>query len=83
MGTITKRQDKNGKYRFLAQIRIKRKDLPNFTKSKTFSKESLAKEWIKKVEAEIELNPDLLKHPAYPCLKGKASQIGENTCFLP
>lgn len=35
MGTITKRQDKNGKYRFLAQIRIKCKDLPNFTKSKT------------------------------------------------
>lgn len=63
MGTITKRQTKDGKYRYRAQVRVSQQGLPNFTKSKTFSKESLAKEWIKKIEAEIELNPDLLKHP--------------------
>ena len=55
MGTITKRQTKDGKYRYRAQVRVSQQGLPNFTKSKTFSKESLAKEWIKKIEAEIEL----------------------------
>lgn len=31
-----------------------------FQKSKTFTKELLAKEWIKKLEAEIQINPDIL-----------------------
>lgn len=60
MGTITKREDSNGKVRFRAQVRVQRKDLPVFQKSKTFTKESLAKEWIKKLEAEIQINPDIL-----------------------
>lgn len=60
MGTITKRVDSNGKVRFRAQVRVQRKDLPVFQKSKTFTKESLAKEWIKKLEAEIQINPDIL-----------------------
>ncbi|MHA3078608.1 hypothetical protein [Acinetobacter sp. ANC 5502] len=60
MGTITKRVDSNGKVRFRAQVCVQRKDLPVFQKSKTFTKESLAKEWIKKLEAEIQINPDIL-----------------------
>lgn len=63
MGTITKRSSKDGKPRFRAQVRIKRMGFPSFTKSKTFSREILAKEWIKRLESEIEINPDILTKP--------------------
>ena len=60
MGTITKRTNPSGETRFRAQIRIKKQDYPDFTESRTFSKKSLASEWIKKREAEIEANPEIL-----------------------
>lgn len=60
MGTITKRTTKNGKIRYVASVRQNRKG-NNFSQSKTFSKESLAKEWIKKTEAELELNGNIAK----------------------
>lgn len=60
MGTITPRTNADGKTRYRAQVRVQRKGYPPFVKSKTFSKESLAKEWIKKLEAEVEVNPDIL-----------------------
>ena len=50
MGTITKRTTTNGKIRYVASVRQNRKG-NNFSQSKTFSKESLAKEWIRKTEA--------------------------------
>ena len=52
MGTIAQRTTADGKTRFRAQIRISRKGLPPFIKTRTFPKESLAKEWIKRIEAE-------------------------------
>lgn len=60
MGTITTRKDKSGQTRYRASIRINRKDMPTHSESKTFSQKSLATAWIKKREAEIELNPDIL-----------------------
>ena len=64
MGTITKRKTKDGKStRYTATVRIQRQGMPNFTKSKTFSTQALAKEWIKRLESEIEINPELLSKP--------------------
>lgn len=60
MGTITKRKNKDGTVRFRGVIRINREGYPPFTQSRTFSKKSLADAWIKKREAEIERNPDIL-----------------------
>lgn len=63
MGTITKRTAKNGKVSFLATVRQSRQG-NNFSQSKTFSKESLAKEWIKKTEALLELGGNIAKKPS-------------------
>lgn len=60
MGTITKRTNPSGEVVYRAQIRITREGYPNFSESRTFSKRSLATAWIKKREAEIETNPDIL-----------------------
>lgn len=60
MGTITKRITSTGEVRYRAQVRIKRKGLPDFTESKTFSKKSLASEWVKKRESEFERDPEAL-----------------------
>lgn len=63
MGTITKRTAKNGKVSYVATVRQSRQG-NNFSQSKTFSKESLAKEWIRKTEAELELNGNIGKKPS-------------------
>lgn len=60
MGTIAERKTADGKSRFRAQIRVNRKGLPPFIKTRTFAKESQAKEWIKRFEAELLLNPAML-----------------------
>ncbi|MFK3999809.1 tyrosine-type recombinase/integrase [Psychrobacter namhaensis] len=60
MGTITKRKNKDGTIRYRGVIRIDRDGYPPFNQSKTFSKKALADAWIKKREAEIERNPDIL-----------------------
>lgn len=54
MGSITKRIAKNGKISYVATMQQSRQG-NNFSQSKTFSKENLAKEWIKKVKAELDL----------------------------
>ncbi|MEB3753801.1 tyrosine-type recombinase/integrase [Acinetobacter sp. MD2(2019)] len=64
MGTIAERITTDGKTRYRAQIRITRKGLPPFIKTRTFAKESLAKEWIKRLEAEILINPAILNPEA-------------------
>ena len=58
MGTITKRITSKGEIRYRAQVRIKRVGLADFTESRTFSKKSLATEWIKKRESEFEADPE-------------------------
>jgi hypothetical protein len=63
MGTVTKRQIKDGTTRYRAQVRVQRQGYPEFKKSKTFSKKSLAEEWIKRTEAEIELHPEKMLNP--------------------
>lgn len=60
MGTITKRTNPSGAVVYRAQIRIKKADAPAFSESKTFTKKALAVEWLKRREAEIEANPDIL-----------------------
>lgn len=60
MGTVSQRKNKDGTIRYRAEIRIAKEGQPKFSESKTFSKKSLAESWIKKREAEIELNPELL-----------------------
>ena len=64
MGTVTKRQLANGTTRYRAQVRVQKEGYPPFKTSKTFSKKSLADEWIRKTEAEIELNPEKMLNPA-------------------
>ncbi|WP_336957499.1 site-specific integrase [Acinetobacter johnsonii] len=59
MGTVTKRITSKGEVRFRALIQVRKQNV-NFTESKTFSKKTLAETWIKKREAEIELNPGIL-----------------------
>ena len=60
MGTITKRTNPSGEIKYRAQIRIKRSGMPDYSESKTFSKKTLASEWIKRRELEIEANPDII-----------------------
>lgn len=60
METITKRTNPSGEIRYRAQIRIKRSGMPDHSESKTFSKKPLASEWIKRREAEIEANPEII-----------------------
>lgn len=60
MGTIAKRPTKNGKISYTATVRQIRQG-NYFSQSKTFSKENLAKEWIRKIEAELELNGNIAK----------------------
>ena len=72
MGTITKRTNPSGEVVYRAQIRIKKADIPAFSESKTFTKKALATEWLKRREAEIEANPDILfgeKKKSIPTLK--------------
>ncbi|PKF31903.1 tyrosine-type recombinase/integrase [Acinetobacter proteolyticus] len=64
MGTVTKRTQADGTTRYRAQVRIKREGYPIYNASKTFSKKSLAEEWIRRTEAEIEINPDKMLNPA-------------------
>lgn len=59
MGTITERQTKDGRTRYRAAIRIN-KDGTKYSESRTFSKRNLAEAWLKKREAEIEINPESL-----------------------
>lgn len=59
-GTITTRKTKDGQVRYRAQIKIDRAGLGKFTESRTFSKRSLASEWLRQRTAEIERNPDIL-----------------------
>lgn len=63
MGTITERKTKNGQTRYRAAIRIN-KNGNKHSESRTFSKRSLAENWLKKREATIELNPDII-HQAH------------------
>lgn len=59
MGTISKRTTTKGEVRYRALIQIRKQDV-NFSESKTFSKKTLAEAWLKKREAEIEVNPLIL-----------------------
>ncbi len=59
MGTITKRKNKDGTIRYRSQIQINRDGIKH-NESKTFSTKKLAQAWLKKREAEIELNPSIL-----------------------
>lgn len=71
MGTISKRINPSGTTVYRAVIRIRKNGYPNFTESRTFSKKSMAAEWVKRREAEIELNPDILfgqKNKLFPTL---------------
>lgn len=59
MGTVTKRVTTKGEVRYRALIQVRKQDI-DFSESKTFSKKTLAEAWLKKREAEIEENPDIL-----------------------
>jgi integrase len=59
MGTVTKRVTTKGEVRYRALIQVRKQNI-DFSESKTFSKKSFAEAWLKKREAEIEANPDIL-----------------------
>lgn len=54
MGTIVPRKQKDGTTRYRAQIRIKDKGKIIHNESRTFSKEAMAKEWLRRREGELE-----------------------------
>lgn len=60
MGSIRQRKLVNGDIRYRAEIRINRKDLPEYKESQTFGSKKIAASWIVKREAEIEQNPEIL-----------------------
>ena len=60
MGSIFIRTLSDGTLRYRAVIRMQRKDYPAFRESKTFTTKRIAEKWVKKREAEIEHNPDIL-----------------------
>lgn len=72
-GTITTRKTKDGQVRYRAQIKIDRAGLGKFTESRTFSKRSLASEWLRQRTAEIERNPEILLEAP----KQKVMTLGE------
>lgn len=53
MGTITSRKRKDGTIGYTAQIRVKRGD-HRHTESETFDRKSLAQEWMRRREAELD-----------------------------
>ncbi|MEC7118542.1 MAG: tyrosine-type recombinase/integrase [Pseudomonadota bacterium] len=59
LGTVVPRKNAKGETRYRAQIQI-RKDGVAHSESRTFSKKTLAQEWIKRREAEIERDPSIL-----------------------
>ncbi|UOP05900.1 tyrosine-type recombinase/integrase [Alysiella crassa] len=74
MGSIIKRKNPSGEIVYRAQIRIQKIGYPNFSESRTFSKRILAVAWLKRREAEIEANPDILldgkrKSEVFPTLR--------------
>jgi integrase len=60
MASISSRKLKSGSIRYKAEIRINRTGFPEFYETRTFSLKSLATEWAKKREAEIERDPAIL-----------------------
>lgn len=59
MGTIVEKATKAGT-KYKALVRVNREGYPPFSKSKTFSNLTMAKAWIKKLEAQIELDSNIL-----------------------
>lgn len=57
MSTITKRITSTGVIRYRVLLQIRREEV-NYTESRTFSKKSVAKAWLKKREVELEANPE-------------------------
>lgn len=60
MGSIRSRSLADGTIRFRAEIRINRKDYPEYKESKTFSSRRIAENWLYKREKELNNNPTLL-----------------------
>lgn len=59
MGTIVEKVTNKGT-KYKALVRVKREGFPPFSQSKTFSQKSLATAWIKKLEAQIEVDNSIL-----------------------
>lgn len=83
MGTVSVRKSKDGKVRFRAEIRRAVHGYPKFSESKTFSKRSLAEAWLRKREAEIEADPDIMRGRKSRLLFGEAivrflTEAGDN-----
>lgn len=55
MGTIVARPQKDGSTRYRAQIRIMQDGVTIHNESRTFSKQAMAKAWLAKREAELEV----------------------------
>ncbi|MCG8393322.1 MAG: tyrosine-type recombinase/integrase [Pseudomonadales bacterium] len=58
MGTIVARKNAKGEIRYRAQVRVMRGGKRLRAESRTFSRKQLAKEWIRRREAELEVGGD-------------------------
>lgn len=72
-GTITTRKTKDGQVRYRAQIRMDNDTVGKFAESRTFSKKSIASEWLRQRIAEIERDPDCINPKTQP----KSMMLGE------
>ncbi|MEC4767971.1 site-specific integrase [Halomonas sp. CUBES01] len=53
MATIRKRRKKDGSFSYMVQIRIARRDQPDYSETKTFPRKAMAEEWAKRRELEL------------------------------
>ncbi|MGN5762743.1 site-specific integrase [Acinetobacter calcoaceticus] len=76
MGSIRMRSLADGTIRYRAEIRINRKDHPEFKESKTFSSRRIAENWLFKREKELNEKPELLagKNSQFNMTIGEAIQ---------
>jgi len=83
MGVIVPRKTAAGEIRYRAQVRYKAADGSKASRSRTFSRKALAAEWIRRVEADIEVG-SLGREVAVPAvpvgdlIRRYQEEVGEN-----
>lgn len=75
MGSIIPRKTARGETRYRAQIQVTRNGERLRSESKTFSRRALAKEWIRRREAELEQGEGLERHPSAEMTLGEGIKI--------
>ena len=75
MGSIIPRKTAGGETRYRAQIQVTRNGKRLRSESKTFSRRALAKEWIRRREAELEKGEGLERHSSAEMTLGEGIKL--------